>query len=93
MSSAKKAAAPSALPVLDVRMRYKVPEACRILKCSRSHFYKAIVGRVKLIREGACVFVPGSELARLADPDAPPVAVPVAATAEQRGHGRGRPRL
>src|ERR1019366_9408360 len=90
--STKKAAAPSAPPLLDVRLRYKIPESCRILKCSRSHFYKEIVGRIKLIREGACAFVPGSELARLADPDAPPVAVALAATAEQRGHGRGRPR-
>jgi hypothetical protein len=81
--STKKAAAPNAPPLLDVRLRYKIPESCRILKCSRSHFYKEIVGRIKLIREGACVFVPGSELARLADPDAPRVAVALAATAEK----------
>jgi hypothetical protein len=70
IASARVPAPPLAL---DVHQRYQIPECCQILKCSRSHFYKEIAPRIrnKLIREGDAMFVPGSELAKLAQPPKP----------------------
>jgi hypothetical protein len=70
--------------VLDVQRRYKIPQSCSILGISRSHFYKHVLSRIKVIREGNAVFIPGSELVKLAQPPEQPAAVPIT--------GRGRPR-
>ena len=55
------------LPPLDPLQRYSVPETLNYLRTSRQSFYVKLVntGRIQLIREGARIFVPGSEIARL----------------------------
>jgi hypothetical protein len=62
---AKKSAPP--LPPLDVNQRYTVGETLLYLRTSRQSFYTKILnpGRIQVIKEGARVFVPGSEIARL----------------------------
>ena len=51
---------------LDERQRYAVTEALEYLRLSRARLYdKIAAGEIKVIKDGARTFVPGSEIARL----------------------------
>jgi excisionase family DNA binding protein len=50
---------------LDPAQRYNVPEAASFLRISRATLYTLITaGELRIIKEGARVFVPGSEIVR-----------------------------
>lgn len=54
---------------VDLCQRYTIPEACGYLAISHTKLYEAIAaGRLKVIRDGKRVFVPGSEISRLSQP-------------------------
>lgn len=53
----------NALPPIDPLRRYRVTTACEYLGISRAHFYKKLQrGEIEVIRDGARVFVAGSDL-------------------------------
>lgn len=53
------------LPPLDPQQRYEIPEACRYLRQSRAKTYQDVkAGRLRVIKDGARTYVPGSEIAR-----------------------------
>jgi len=53
------------LPPLDVTQRYRIPEAAAYLRHSVATTFRDIrEGRLRVTREGARTFVPGSEIAR-----------------------------
>jgi hypothetical protein len=53
-------------PTFDPRLRYDIPESVNLLRKSRAAVYEDIkAGRIKVIRDGRRVYVPGSEIARL----------------------------
>jgi len=55
---------PHKLPPVDVNQRYTVDEAGAYLRKSRTSIYDDIAaGRLRIIKEGARTFVPGSEIA------------------------------
>ncbi len=55
-----------ALPPVDSNQRYTIPEGCLYLKKGRSSLYRDIdEGKIRVIRDGGRVYVPGSELVRL----------------------------
>jgi excisionase family DNA binding protein len=58
------------IPV-DINQRYSMSEACGYLATSHTTLYAAIAaGKLKVIRDGKRVFVPGSEISRLSQPQA-----------------------
>lgn len=53
------------LPPLDPQQRYEIPEASAYLRQSRSKTYDDIAaGTLRTIKDGARVYIPGSEIAR-----------------------------
>ena len=55
-----------ALPALDERQRYSVPEALEYLRTNRARLYEQIAqGSIVVIKDGRRTYVPGSEIARL----------------------------
>jgi hypothetical protein len=60
---------PLGLPPIDLNQAYSVVESCQYLRCSRSFFYRMLeAGLFAVVRRGARTFLPGTELARLAQP-------------------------
>jgi hypothetical protein len=56
----------AAQPTFDPRLRYDIPESVSLLRKSRAAVYSDIKsGRIKVIRDGRRVYIPGSEIARL----------------------------
>ena len=54
----------TALPPLDPRQRYTIPEACAYLRKCRASLYADIkAGDIRVIKEGRRTYVPGSEIA------------------------------
>jgi hypothetical protein len=50
---------------LDEKQRYEIPEACKYLRQSRAKTYNDVkAGRLRVIKDGARTYVPGSEIAR-----------------------------
>lgn len=59
----KKARARQSLPPLDPQQRYEIPEASAYLRQSRSKTYDDIAaGTLRVIKDGARVYVPGTEI-------------------------------
>ncbi len=57
---------PIPLAPLDEAQRYTLAETTRYLRTSRTSLYLAIrAGKLKAIRQGSRVYIPGSEIARL----------------------------
>lgn len=55
---------------VDIHQRYSIAEACGYLATSHVTLYQAIAaGRLKVIRVGKRIFVPGSEISRLSQPE------------------------
>jgi hypothetical protein len=53
------------LPPLDPQQRYEINEACAYLRQSRAKLYQDIkAGRVRVLKDGARSYIPGSEIAR-----------------------------
>lgn len=54
------------MTALDERQRYRVPEACELLRISKAYFYRKVRDKkVVIIKDGTRTFVSGSEIARL----------------------------
>lgn len=70
MSKPSKAAAPQAgLAAIDKNQRYSMPESAAYLRCCRAWVHRLIKDKkLKIIKDGRRVYVPGRELARLAQP-------------------------
>jgi excisionase family DNA binding protein len=59
------------LQPLDVLQRYRVEEAAKYLRVSRATVWNDVTaGRIRSVRHGRRVFVPGSEIARLSTVEA-----------------------
>jgi excisionase family DNA binding protein len=53
------------LAPLDIAQRYSVQEACEYLRTSRASLYKKITaGELRTLKDGARVYLPGTEIAR-----------------------------
>ena len=65
------------LPPLDLHQRYSIQESCGYLRISRPSFYKKLkAGEIYVLKEGARVFVPGTEIARNSTIAAKPPNIP-----------------
>lgn len=54
-----------ALPPLDPRQRYTLPEAAVYLRCCRDYVYRLIrAGELRTITDGRRRYIPGSEIIR-----------------------------
>ncbi len=54
------------LPALDPAQRYAIPEGSEYLRTSRANLYKKISrGEIRVIKDGARTYIPGTEIARL----------------------------
>jgi excisionase family DNA binding protein len=52
-----------ALPALDERQRYTIPETCWYLRFSRAKLYMLIrSGEIRVIKDGERTFIPGTEI-------------------------------
>jgi hypothetical protein len=55
----------AALPALDERQRYTIPETCALLRQSRAKTYQDITaGHLRIIKDAKRTYVPGTEIMR-----------------------------
>ncbi len=54
-----------ALPALDERQRYTIPESAYYLRFSRAKLYQLIkAGEIRVIKDGDRTYIPGTEIIR-----------------------------